>query len=114
MRRASLTDAVGRRFPMELIHRMRLRAASRVMMCFLLSGSASQSLQKQMMSCPWITYLLNREGRTDVCSLSHTAVIVLDSALYRREQTSGAPTPRVMDMALSATQTASVLPQCIP
>src|SRR2546428_5325754 len=46
------TEAVGRRFPIELIHSTRFRFASRVMMCFLLNGSLSQSLLKQMMSLP--------------------------------------------------------------
>src|SRR5215510_9735899 len=50
----SWTEAVGLRLPRELTHKIRLCRANRCMMCFLLSGSPSQSLLKQMMSCPSI------------------------------------------------------------
>src|SRR5438128_10887290 len=50
----SRTDAVGLRLPIELIHSTRFFFASRCMMCFLLSGSLSQSLLKQMISLPSI------------------------------------------------------------
>src|SRR5215470_4412836 len=50
----SEADGVGLRIPTEFTHKTRLCFASRCMMCFLLRGSPSQSLQKQMMSCPLI------------------------------------------------------------
>src|SRR5437773_5514172 len=52
MRRTSPPVARGLRFPIEFTHRMRFLRASPSMICFLLSGSPSQSLQKQMMSRP--------------------------------------------------------------
>src|SRR5437867_6645407 len=54
MRLASRTEARGFLLPMELTQRTRFRLASRSMMCFLLSGSPSQSLLKHMMSLPSI------------------------------------------------------------
>src|SRR5262249_10885584 len=53
----SRTDAAGVRLPIELIHKTRFFFASRCMMCFLLSGSLSQSLLKQIMSWPSIMVL---------------------------------------------------------
>src|SRR5438093_4363948 len=51
-RRRSRPVARGLRLPIEFTHRMRFFRASPSMICFLLSGSPSQSLQKQMMSRP--------------------------------------------------------------
>src|SRR5437762_2112859 len=50
----SLTEAEGFRFPIELTQRIRFCRANRSMMCFLLRGSPSQSLLKQMMLWPSI------------------------------------------------------------
>src|ERR1700722_11397218 len=62
MRFRSLTDALGFRLPMELTQSMRFFRDSRSMMCFLLNGSPSQSLLKQIMSCPSIIILWLRHG----------------------------------------------------
>src|SRR5438094_8368556 len=48
----SRTIERGLRLPIEFTHRMRIFRASPSMTCFLLRGSPSQSLQKQMMSRP--------------------------------------------------------------
>src|SRR2546426_5814054 len=50
--RRSRPVARGLRLPIEFTHRMRFFRASPSMTCFLLRGSPSQSLQKQMMSRP--------------------------------------------------------------
>src|SRR5437762_12659899 len=49
-RLASYTEAFGLRIANEFTHRTRFLRASRVMMCFLLRGSPSQSLLKHTMS----------------------------------------------------------------
>src|SRR5215813_12903126 len=54
IRLKSEADGSGLRIPTEFTHNTRLCFASRCIMCFLLRGSPSQSLQKQMMSCPLI------------------------------------------------------------
>ena len=59
-RRRSRTDAVGLRFPVELTHSTRFLWASLKTMCFLLKGSPSQSLLKQMMSFPSIMTALRK------------------------------------------------------
>src|SRR5450756_1591545 len=57
-RRRSRTEAVGLRVPVELTHSTRFFWASLKAMCFLLRGSPSQSLAKQMMSLPSIKTVL--------------------------------------------------------
>src|ERR1043165_3628623 len=50
----SWAETDGLRLPMELTHKTRFFLAKREMMCFLLRGSPSQSLLKQMISLPSI------------------------------------------------------------
>src|SRR5215470_6275124 len=74
----SRTDAVGLRLLIELIHKTRFRFAKRCMMCFLLSGSLSQSLLKQMMSRPSIIVFLRGRSlytaaRCRACASRYTA-----------------------------------------
>src|SRR5438067_2249646 len=67
MRRKSFPLAVGLRLPIELTQRIRLCLASLVITCFLLSGSPSQSLAKQIISSPCNIFLPHAHVFTSAC-----------------------------------------------